>query len=101
MNDKNHQPKRGFTMRQLTERQNDDECFINCYKDVNGFKPRGHHFFDATDAERSRIMQSLSDDMDYEVRMQIESDHMDAIMIENLIVMGAADATTAFSWMRG
>lgn len=85
----------------LTERQNDNEAFINVYKDIHGFKPRGHYFFDGTDAERTAAWGHLENARNYDAEMRLECDHLEGIMIQNLIIMGAGDANTAITWMKG
>ena len=83
----------------MSERQMDNECFINVFKSVHGYKPRSHPFFDGSDEVRAAEWKELEADQKVEDEWMRECDHEEALMVQNLLTMGASDVATAFRWM--
>ena len=83
----------------MSERQMDNECFINVFKSVHGFKPRVHVFFDGSEEVRAEEWEILKDEQKVEDDWMRECAHEEALMISELLTMGASDVATAFRWM--
>lgn len=81
----------------------DEQIFSDLYKDVNGFRPSSHEFYDATPERKQVIWDSLLEDLDYENK-RIESMHVNAIerfekKIVKTIKLGASDRESAIRWL--
>lgn len=85
------------------ERQMDNECFINVYKSINGFKPRGHEFFDATEERRAEIWQMIDEENDRHNAEVEDADKAAVIAFEKLVQktidLGAACRRVAIDWI--
>jgi len=83
----------------------DTDLFSDFYKEVNGFRPRSHRFYDdeTTDDERQEIWDVLMMDMDREFEYQ-RQEEANAISefeakINETINLGAGDRNTALRWL--
>lgn len=81
----------------------DDDIFSDLYKDVNGFRPRNHRYFDASPAEKQVIWDDLLVDLEREfvAQQQRQLDNIkrfEALVAQN-IAYGAADREAAIQWL--
>lgn len=81
----------------------DEDIFSDLYKDVYGFRPRSHRFYDASPAEKQAIWDDLLVELDREVQAQRELEESNIVDFERLVAqnieMGAVDRKTAVKWM--
>lgn len=84
----------------------DYDCFSDLYKDVNGFRPRGHEFYapETTDERRQEIWDLYCRQLDVEIDRQ-RAEEAEAVVrfeakIAELISIGAGDRETALRWIR-
>jgi hypothetical protein len=87
----------------MTEYTYDEELFSDLYKEVNGFRPRQHEFYDASPARKQEIWVSLCEDSDAEVDYQLAR-QKEAIadfdaLVEKTRQMGAVTSKNAVKWL--
>lgn len=82
----------------------DEDTFSDLYKDVYGFRPRGHRFYDATPEEKQEIWDDLCDSLDREIindrRRYWEAGVRFEKRVEETIKAGAGDRETAIRWIK-
>lgn len=90
----------------MTEFTFDYDLFSDLYKDVNGFRPRGHRFYmdSTTDEERQEIWNATIEELDVVMNREREW-KKEAIAkfetrIDQLIKIGAKTRETAIRWIR-
>jgi len=87
----------------MSEYTYDEDIFSDLYKDVNGFRPRSHEFYDATPARKQEIWESLLEDLDRENEYQRQLNAEAVISFERILIsmitMGAPDRLTAIKWL--
>lgn len=90
----------------MTDFTFDFDTFSDLYKDVNGFRPRGHEFYDAdtTDERRQEIWDFYCQQLDEELERQ-KAEQAEAVVhfeakLEELIALGAGDRENALRWLR-
>lgn len=89
----------------MTDFTFDTDAFSDFYKDVNGFRPRGHEFYapETSDERRQEIWDQLLADHDAEMvryyAAQEEGKSRFEADVKKMIAFGAADRETAIRWM--
>ena len=80
-----------------------EDSFSDFYKDVNGFRPRGHEFYYAEPARKQVIWDMLIAENEAQMIAQEEADRNAVIAyekrIEDLMSCGAKDRKTAIRWL--
>lgn len=81
----------------------DDNIFSDLYKDVNGFRPRGHEYYDSDPDAKQAIWDALLLDLDevnreYE-REQKRAEAKFAKAVMTAVKSGAGNLDTAFRWL--
>jgi len=83
----------------------DYDLFSDLHKDVYGFRPRYHEFYDesTTDDERQRIWDrtciALELEIEREAQAKIEAEAEFKAMVQKTIELGAGDEETALRWL--
>lgn len=81
------------------------ELFSDLFKDVNGFRPRGHWFYDAntTDEERQAEWDYLCERLSRQIKEENEAKEKAWADLEarvaDLMAHGAEDEQTALRWI--
>ena len=82
-----------------------NDTFSDFFKEVNGFRPRGHHFDTASDDEKQKIWDDLIDDHDQKMadERQLIKDGICQFedRIDDVIKLGAGNRKTALRWITG
>jgi hypothetical protein len=83
----------------------DYDVFSDLYKDVNGFRPRGHEFYapETTDERRQEIWDFYCEQLDREMTAEREREGRATTDFEDrvagLLAVGAGDRETAIRWL--
>lgn len=81
----------------------DENTFSDLFKEVHGFRPRNHEFYNAADNRKQELWDDLLVDLDYAVneeKMQKDAAvKAFAARIKDTILLGAADEETAIRWI--
>lgn len=82
-----------------------NDTFSDLFKEVNGFRPRGHHFDTASDDEKQKIWDDLCHDLEVNTKAE-KAAELVAIekfqaRIDDVIGLGAGDRLTALRWITG
>ena len=80
-----------------------EELFSDFHKDIYGFRPRAHEFYDATPERKQEIWDAMGVDFDIEQERERfqKTEDLAAFYreIEMHIAFGAKDRTDALRWM--
>jgi hypothetical protein len=80
----------------------DENLFSDLHKDAFGFRPRGHEFYEATDARKQAIWDETCEALDFELvrecRFALDSQREWEAKLAKFIELGAADEATAIRW---
>lgn len=86
----------------LTPRQQDIECYVNLYKDVNGFKPRSGNIDAWSDEQLTAEIQRLSAENDRQMAEERAQEDANVAAFERrvaeLIEIGAPNRAAAIAW---
>jgi len=81
----------------------DENTFSDLFKEVHGFRPRNHEFYNAADNRKQELWDDLLVDLDYAVneeKMQKDAAvKAFAARIKDTLLLGAADEETAIRWI--
>ena len=81
----------------------DDNIFSDLHKEVYGFRPRYHRYYESSNDEKQKIWDDLVDEMDQAVAdaRQIVKEAIGRFedRIEDVIKIGAGDRKTALRWI--
>tara|TARA_B100000925_G_scaffold262633_1_gene220054 strand:+ start:348 stop:743 length:396 start_codon:yes stop_codon:yes gene_type:complete len=81
----------------------EDNLFSDLHKEVYGFRPRYHRYYEASDNEKQNIWDDLVDEMDQAVAdaRQVVKDAINRFedRIADVIKIGAGDRKTALRWI--
>ena len=80
-----------------------EDTFSDLYKDVYGFRPRCHEFYDAVSERKQEIWDSLCDELEEEIARQNDAYARAEIAfhqrIQGAMLVGAKDEMTAIRWI--
>ena len=80
-----------------------EDTFSDLYKDVYGFRPRCHEFYDAVPERKQEIWDSLCDELEEEIARQNDAYARAEIAfhqrIQGAMLVGAKDEMTAIRWI--
>ena len=81
----------------------DENIFSDLYKEVNGFRPRGHEFYSASDERKQEIWDQLLVEHEEELlnsaREDLDAQRRFEKLVNETIEMGAGDRATALRWI--
>lgn len=81
----------------------DENLFSDLHKDVYGFRPRNHEFYEASDERKEEIWNQTMAALEFEI--ELEKLHAETMAntfrarIQETIELGAGDEETALRWI--
>lgn len=81
----------------------DEELFSDLYKDVNGFRPRTHEFWTASDERKQEIWEQTVRDLERSIEeddiRKAQAEEAFEALVKSTVIQGAVDEDTAVRWL--